>query len=193
MASYPIVFTTSGSLSVEDDASYWYICNVPYGLTLLDVDLAIKIPSVGAIIMIDIEKSSNGTSWTSIFDGGFLSGNHDGGDDENTLTDSSASFTDSLEGLIIENTSDGSSGSISAVHSSTNLSVTLSGGDNDWDTNDAYSIALAGGIEPGEYIGVGGTLTDTEIEEGDLLRLDVEQCGSTVKGSDLTVSLRVRQ
>ena len=38
-----------------------------------------------------------------------------------------------------------------------------------------------------------GTLSDQYICEGDLLRLDVTQVGSTVAGADLTVSLVVRQ
>ena len=194
MATYQVLFTVSGDLSVGDDVAPWYICSAPYGLTLLGVDLAVKTPSAGASIIIDIEKSTDGTSWSSIFGEPFIYGTHDGLDDASTLTDNGASFTEDLVGLIIDNVSDGSSGSISAVSSPTNLSVTLTGGDNDWDTTDGYTIAVAGGILPGEYIGVGGTPTATELNQGALLRLDVEQCGVGANpGLDLTVSLRVRQ
>ena len=136
----------------------------------------------------------NGDGYT-IFGAPFLYGTHTGPNNAVTLTDSSANFTDSLIGLIIDNTSDGSSGIISAVNSSTNLSVTLAGGtDNDWDTTDGYTIAVAGGIRPGEHIGVGGIPSVTELAYGGLLRLDIEQCGvSPNPGADLTVSLRVRQ
>lgn len=206
MATYEVTFNPNDStLSVGDDVAPWVICNAPYGLTLLGTALAIKTPCQGASIIIDIEKSTDGTSWSSIFDEPFVSGTHDGLDNASTLTDSSAGFPpdtyvdgdlvpSAYRGLVIDNSSDGSSGTISAVSSATNLSVTLTGGDNDWDTGDGYTIAVAGGIEPGEHIGAGGTPTATELNQGNLLRLDIEQCGvSPNPGSDLTVSLTVRQ
>ncbi len=72
-------------------------------------------------------------------------GSHTGGDNELTvMTDSAADFpTDSrLVGLIITNTTDGSTGTIT---SNTATSITcaagLAGGaDNDWDTSDAYTL-----------------------------------------------------
>lgn len=71
----------------------------------------------------------------------FAIGSHTGGDGAATLTDSTASFTEDYVGRLIENSYDGSSGIISAVNSSTNLSVTLTGGiDNDWDTGDVYIV-----------------------------------------------------
>jgi len=195
MATYELTFNPNESeLSVGDDVAPWLICNAPYGLTLLGTALAIKTPGQDASIIIDIEWSADATTWASIFGAPFIYGTHDGPDDAATLTDSTASFTDALLGLIIDNVSDGSSGSISAVNSPFNLSVTLTGGDNDWDTTDGYTIAVAGGIESGEYIGVGGTPTVTELSQGNLLRLDIEQCGVGANpGEDLTVSLRVRQ
>ena len=195
MATYQILFENNGNLSVADDVSPWYICSAPYGLKLLGVDLAVKTPPQGASIIIDIEWGDDGVAWETIFGAPFLYGTHTGPNNAVTLTDSSANFTDSLIGLIIDNTSDGSSGIISAVNSSTNLSVTLAGGtDNDWDTTDGYTIAVAGGIRPGEHIGVGGIPSVTELAYGGLLRLDIEQCGvSPNPGADLTVSLRVRQ
>ena len=195
MATYQIMFTSSGSLEVADDVAPWYICSAPYGLTMLGVDLAVKTPCAGASIITDIEKSTDGTTWNSIFDSPFIYGTHDGPNNAATLTDASASFSDDWVGLTIDNNSDHSMGLISAVNSPTNLSVTLTGGtDNDWDTGNTYTIAVAGGILPGEYIGAGGTPTVTELEQGNLLRLDVEQCGTSGNpGVDLTVSLRVRQ
>jgi len=195
MATYQIPFNSSGSLEVADDVSPWYICSAPYGLTMLGVDLAIKTPAQGASIIIDIEKSTDGVTWEGIFSVPFIYGIHDGPNNASTLTDASASFTDSLVGLTIDNNSDHSMGLISAVNSATNLSVTLAGGtDNDWDTGNTYTIAIGGGILPGEYIGAGGTPTVTELSQGELLRLDIEQCGvSGDPGVDLSVSLRVRQ
>ena len=194
MAVYEILLEKSGDLAVADDvAPGWYICNAPYGLTLLGTALCVKTPAVGASIMIDIEKSTNGTSWSSIFGAPFLYGTHDYPDNSATLYDSDGGFTQDLVGLIIDNVSDGSSGLISAV-SGTTITATLTGGTgNDWDTTDGYTIAIAGGIQSGEYIGVGGTPTVTELNQGELLRLDIEQCGPTTAGADLTVSLRVRQ
>lgn len=195
MAIYQVLFTVSGNLSVGDDVAPWYICSAPYGLKLLGVDLAVKTPGLKASIMIDIEKSTNGTSWSSIFGEPFLYGTHDGTDNVSTLRDMSASFTVDLIGLIIDNASDGSSGIIGTVFPPYYIYAPLSGGtDNDWDNLDGYTIAVAGGIQSGKYIGIGGTPTVTEINEGDLLRLDIEQCGvSPNPGADLTVSLRVRQ
>ena len=196
MATYEIIFNPYESdLSVADDVAPWYICNVPHGITLLSTALAIKTPCQGASIIIDIEWSDDAVSWNSIFGAPFIYGTHDGPDGASTLTDSSVSFTDALVGLIIDNPTDGSSGSISAVNSATNLSVTLSGGtDNDWDIDDGYTIAVAGGIEAGERIGIGGSPTVTELSQGDLLRLGTAQCGvSPNPGVKLVVSLRVRQ
>ena len=195
MATYEVLLEKPGTLAVGDDvAPGWYICNAPYGLKLLGTALVVKIPCQGASIIIDIERSTNGTTWSSIFGEPFLYGTHDGVDDANTLRDTSANFTQDLIGLIIDNVSDGSSGIIQTVTPNW-IYAPLSGGDeNDWDTTDGYTIAVAGGIQSGEHIGIGGTPTVEEIAQGDLLRLDVEQCGVTPNpGADLTVSLRVRQ
>ena len=70
-----------------------------------------------------------------------MAGAHDGGNDEAALTDSGESWpTDSLVGATIANTTDGSSGTITA-NTGTTVTATLSGGtDNNWDTGDAYTI-----------------------------------------------------
>lgn len=195
MATYEIMFNPyDDDLSVGDDVAPWYICNVPHGITLLSTALAIKSPGQGASIIIDIEWSHDAVTWNSIFGAPFIYGAHDGLESSGSLIDSGANFTQDLAGLIIQNGSDGSSGIISAVNSPTNLSVTLGGGtDNDWDIDDGYIIAVAGAIQPGEYIGVGGTPTVTELKQGELLRLDTEQCGvSPNPGSKLSVVLGVR-
>ena len=195
MATYQILFEKSGNLSVADDVSPWYICSAPYGLKLLGVDLAVKTPPQNASIMIDIEWSSDGITWASIFGVPFLYGIHDGTDNNSTLRDLTANFTTDLVGLIIDNVSDGSTGIIQTVFPPSYIYAPLLGGDeNDWDNGDGYTIAVAGGIRPGEHIGVGGIPSVTELAYGGLLRLDIEQCGvSPNRGADLTVSLRVRQ
>lgn len=73
-------------------------------------------------------------------------GTHTGGNNVGTLTDANASFLAAgVEiGDLISNTTDGSSGTITAV-TATTISVTLSGGtDTDFDTSDAYTIAAKG-------------------------------------------------
>jgi len=68
-------------------------------------------------------------------------GTHTGTDDQAVLTDSTADFPD-LVNMTIYNTTDGSSGLITAI-TATTITATLSGGtDNDWDTNDAYTVKL---------------------------------------------------
>lgn len=64
-----------------------------------------------------------------------------------TLKDSSASFkVDALIGLSIYNSTDGSDGVITD-NDATTVTATLAGGtDNDWDTNDAYTIGVHGGL-----------------------------------------------
>lgn len=192
MAIYQVLFTVSGDLSVGDDVAPWYICSAPYGLKLLGVDLAVKTPSDAFIIIVDIEKSTNGVTWSSIFGEPYIFGAHSGPENSNYLVDNDGPFTEDMEGLLIQRDPDGAAGTIVSVISSTTLLASFT----DWDTStyDQYLIAIAGGILPSEYIGVGGTPTVTEINQGELLRLDIEQCGvSPNPGADLTVSLRVRQ
>lgn len=72
--------------------------------------------------------------------GGKETGEHDGGDDSAILSVSTATWTvDALIGKYIENSTDGSSGIISD-NDETTITVTLSGGDNDWDDGDTYVI-----------------------------------------------------
>jgi len=63
-----------------------------------------------------------------------------------------------------------------------------------------WSIYSAGNepyIEDGETIGVDGTLStlagEPWLQEGDFIKIAVDQVGSTTAGADLTVSLKVRQ
>jgi len=73
-----------------------------------------------------------------------LAGTHDGGDNEATvMTDSGESWpTNSLIGATITNTTDSSSGTITANTGTTITVASLSGGtDNDWDTGDAFVVS----------------------------------------------------
>jgi len=68
-------------------------------------------------------------------------GTHDGANNASVLTDSGENWqTDQFVGLTISNTTDGSSGTVTA-NTDTTITATLSGGtDNDWDASDAYEI-----------------------------------------------------
>ena len=72
---------------------------------------------------------------------GNFTGTHTGSNNVNVLVDSNATWKDdALIGFTINNITDGSSVAISD-NTSTTISGTLSGGsDNDWDTNDVYTI-----------------------------------------------------
>jgi len=72
-------------------------------------------------------------------------GLHDGGDDKSALVDSSQSWTvDELVGFQVFNSTDGSSGFITANTSDT-VTATLAGGTgNDWDDDDTYEINQTG-------------------------------------------------
>lgn len=72
------------------------------------------------------------------------SGTHTGSGDASILTDSTKSWTTNEHvGKLIRNTTDGSSGSITA-NTATTITATLSDGtDNDWDTDDTYEIRHA--------------------------------------------------
>ena len=85
-----------------------------------------------------IEVYDHCVSYDTVFD---PSGAHTGANGAATLTDSGASFkTDQLIGQVIFNTTDGSSGTITD-NDATTITATLSGGtDDDWDTDDVYSV-----------------------------------------------------
>jgi hypothetical protein len=73
------------------------------------------------------------------------SGTHTGGDSATVLIDSAAAFTSVLVGATVNNTTDGSSGTVVSVDSGTQLTVDdLTGGDSntfDDSDNDAYTIS----------------------------------------------------
>ena len=73
-----------------------------------------------------------------------LFGTHTGGDSDTVLIDSGAAFTSVLVGATVNNTTDGSSGTVASVDSGTQLTLDdLTGGsDNSWDdaANDKYTI-----------------------------------------------------
>ena len=193
MATYQILFEKSGNLSVADDVSPWYICSAPYGITMLGISLVLKTPCSGIPIIIDIRWSSDGITWASIFGEPYIFGAHDGPENSPYLIDGDGPFTSDMEGRIIHRAPPHQAvGTIINVLSSTTLQASF--GDWDISTEDQYLIAIAGGILPGEHFGIGGTPTVTTLAEGNLLRLDIEQCGvSPNRGAGLTVSLRVRQ
>jgi hypothetical protein len=106
-----------------------------------------------------------------------LSGAHDGGNDEAVLTDSGEDWgTDQFVGYTISNTTDGSSGTVTA-NTATTITATLSGGtDDDWDTGDAYTLS---GYTPLSYIDEGGDKRQAVLAFGDNSRqltgpLDIE-------------------
>lgn len=86
----------------------------------------------------------NGSFGILIQTNGAKTGTHDGAGNASVLTDSGELWaTNTLIGLTISNTTDGSSGVITA-NTGTTITATLSGGtDDDWDVSDAYSIPLA--------------------------------------------------
>lgn len=93
---------------------------------------------------------TNSSSAGVTFHGGILSGatyTHTGANNASVLTDSEANFT--LIGVevgdIVNNITDGSSGTITAV-TTTTITATLSGGaENDWDTGDQYGVDVITG------------------------------------------------
>ena len=78
-------------------------------------------------------------------------GTHNGSANAATLSDSTAAWTtDCFKGWTLQNTTDGSSGVITA-NTATTITATLSGGsDNDWDVSDAYNILAPGRCDVGQ-------------------------------------------
>jgi len=121
--------------------------------------------SVGTVTSGDLRLSAGGdiyladTSTAQDIQIGFRdSGTHTGADDASVLTDSAQDWdTNELVGLRVYNTTDGSSGLVTA-NTSTTVTATLSGGaQNDWDTGDAYYLTFVAGS--------GSTLT-AYLDEG---------------------------
>jgi hypothetical protein len=88
--------------------------------------------------------------------GGNLTGLHNGADDSANLVDTTKNFSTLgvVAGQVVFNATDGSSGQITAISTTTNandtLEMTLAGGtDNNWDIGDSYQV-MAG--EYGEVI-----------------------------------------
>lgn len=118
------------------------------------------------------------TGW-SIFQviiDGDHAGAHDGDDDADTLSDTDAGFdADQWVGYTVTNSTDSSSGAITANTSST-VTATLSGGtDNDWDDGDSYTIATEPTENSDLYIYQGGR----DILEGN----GVDQVDNTTERS----------
>ena len=93
--------------------------------------------------------AAGGSSPGSSVNGGvqpLLVGNHDGADNVAVLTDADGNWTvDALIGWTLTNTTDGSSGLVTA-NTATTITARLAGGtQNDWDTNDAFTLTPLGG------------------------------------------------
>jgi len=84
------------------------------------------------------------------FSEGLESGTHDGASNVATLSDSTATFTvNALVGYTVSNTTDGSSGLVTA-NTATTVTATLAGGaENDWDASDAYTIVKVPAVTDG--------------------------------------------
>lgn len=98
------------------------------------------------------------------------SGTHTGTNNSATLTDSSQNWvTNELVGYIVRNFSNSATGTITA-NTATTVTATLSGGspDNDWDTNDQYSIN-AGPFDYREIVAItrlGSTASVAHLDHG---------------------------
>lgn len=97
--------------------------------------------------------SGSYTEFNSNFDlnGGLT---HTGTDNASTLTDSAGTYvTNELVGLQVNNTTDGSAGTITA-NTATTITATLSGGTgDDWDTSDAYTVTALTFVQNNVYSG----------------------------------------
>jgi len=90
-----------------------------------------NVPSYFCIVDDDLPSQLTGTATSN--------GSATGG--ASTLTDSTADFSDVAPGDIVHNTTDGSSGPVLSVTSTTALSTALFGGTNNaWTSSDAYVI-----------------------------------------------------
>lgn len=95
---------------------------------------------------VDILVSTSAFTWMTLrlnrwYGNGDETGSHDGADGAAVLTDSGKTWTtNEYVNYTIRNTTDGSSGTITA-NTGTTVTATLAGGqDNDWDTDDKYVI-----------------------------------------------------
>jgi len=111
--------------------------------------------ATNSIGYVDIYKAlENPAKATFLSDGVAVTGTHDGLAAASILTDTGATFVpNALIGTVISNTTDGSTGTITA-NTATTITATLAGGTNDWDVSDAYSIPVfdsqdTDGLHPG--------------------------------------------
>ena len=107
--------------------------------TLASKDLHLQGSSGGSISTLTCDFRN--TSITNIqTDGTVFTGTHDGAGNAATLSDSGAAFTSLVIGRTVFNTTDGSSGVVTAF-TATTLTATLTGGtDDDWDASDTYTL-----------------------------------------------------
>ena len=156
--------------------------------------------------------TTNLTSWTDRSGGEISTGTHDGAGNSPDLIDTTEDFlTAGVEvGMSIENTTDGSSGVVTDIFTTTNpndsLECTLSGGtDNDWDAGDAYIIyrtgsAIASGGKArlaGGPNGYGWIEQSVAVTQGNRYRLEFDvsdqslsaMVGTSVRGSENVAEL----
>lgn len=110
----------SGTLVVSTDAAFWV--PIRSTRTITEAYAIVKTAPTGADILIDIDKSSDGSTWTSI-----------------------------------------------------------------WNTNQANRLTIAASSKSGSQT----SFDTTSLSSGDLLRIAVDQVGSTIPGADLTVVIKI--
>lgn len=132
------------------------------------VDLDLQLDQDEEPNLITNGRFTSDTAWTNLSTSSITSGTHTGGNNSATLIDTTKNFTalGVLPTHVVTNTTDGSSGVVQSISTTTNpndtitLNPTLSGGgENDFDTGDAYTVSGTGSatISQGELKLHGGT------------------------------------
>ncbi|MDY6835541.1 MAG: hypothetical protein SVY53_12150 [Chloroflexota bacterium] len=119
-----------------------------------------------------VTSDGNGTTQTNAN----LYGTHTGANDAAILTDASSTWrVNELVGGTVYNTTDGSSGTITA-NTGTTVTATLSGGtDDDWDTGDVYYIST---------LGYTAALHIFEVSASDTIDVSVRHSNDNFVGDD---------
>ena len=147
---FPRVLLAAGSISVTSDSAK------DDGTIRVITITAVADASDGSFPVLTLNNTTTGINRNYPLTGMYMfqvimdgdhGGAHDGADNASVMTDSNAGFDPGQwVGYTITNSTDGSSGTITANTEST-VTATLSGGtQNDWDAGDVYQIA----VEPTE-------------------------------------------
>jgi hypothetical protein len=123
-----------------------YNCSFSLAIITLGYGARITLNGTGDVLLYGDGRTiviSGAISYGSIVNG-TLVGTHTAANSATVMTDAAHTFIpNSLVGLTILNTTDGSSGVITANAAHTITVAALSGGaDNTWETNDAYSVTV---------------------------------------------------